>query len=297
MKMFILLFTFLLMSSHSFAQKTSSVKATYADIEKTLGIVPTFMKFVPDAALEGAWQDMKGIQLNASSAIEGKYKELIGLAVASQIPCKYCVYFHTQAALTNGATKEQVKEAVTLAASTRRWSTVLNGNQIDYQAFKNDVDKIHQRMQKKQNVQAMEEKPVPINTPEDAYRDIEQTLGFIPVHLKNYPKNGIVGAWKEMKALEMNPESNIPGEYKHLLSLAVASQVPCDYCTYYHTQSAMLSNSNQERLQEAVAMAAVTRHWSTILNGQEINDSKFRSETQQIMKFVKGKAAKEVTSR
>ncbi len=36
----------------------------------------------------------------------------IALAVASQIPCDYCVYFHTQAAEANGATDEEIPETL-----------------------------------------------------------------------------------------------------------------------------------------------------------------------------------------
>ena len=34
--------------------------------------------------------------LNPNSALSGKAKELIGLAVAAQVPCQYCIYAHTE---------------------------------------------------------------------------------------------------------------------------------------------------------------------------------------------------------
>ena len=40
-----------------------------------------------------------------------KTKQLIGLAVAAQIPCAYCVYAHTKFAKAAGATDAQIKEA------------------------------------------------------------------------------------------------------------------------------------------------------------------------------------------
>lgn len=297
MKVFILLMTLLILPHQLFAAE-SSAKATYDDIQKTLGIVPTFLKQFPERGIEGAWQDMKGIQLNPQTAIPGKYKELIGLAVAAQVPCKYCVYFHTQAALANGATQEEVKEAVALAACTRRWSTVLNGTQADEQTFKKEINKMHERMMKQKNMQAMETKPVQkeMVTAEDAYKDMEMTLGFVPTFLKNYPQSGIVGAWKELKTVEMNPNSAIPGEYKHLIGVAVSGQIPCTYCSYYHTQSALMMNADKQEIQEAVAMAAITREWSTVLNGMDIDEKKFRAETDKVMKFVKKQSTKEVTS-
>ncbi len=51
----------------------------------------------------------------------------MGLAVASQIPCQCCIYFHTEAAKLNGASDEEIKEEVALAI-VRHWSTMLDGS-------------------------------------------------------------------------------------------------------------------------------------------------------------------------
>src|SRR6516162_2028911 len=104
--------------------------ATYQDIEKTLGMVPGFFKVFPQSGIAGAWDEFKTVQLSPNTALDGKTKQLIGLAVAAQIPCQYCIYFHTAAAKANGASDEEIKEAVAMAGVVRHWSTVLNGNQV-----------------------------------------------------------------------------------------------------------------------------------------------------------------------
>ena len=119
-----------------------SAQATYGDIEKTLGIVPGFFKLFPEVGIAGAWAEFKSVQLNPKTRLDGKTKELIGLAVAAQVPCTYCVYFHTAAAKANGATDEEVREAVAMASIARHWSTVLNGMQVDLAAFKHETDTV-----------------------------------------------------------------------------------------------------------------------------------------------------------
>jgi AhpD family alkylhydroperoxidase len=116
--------------------------ATYRDIEATLGSVPTFFKLFPEEGTSGAWGEFKTVQLNPKTALSGKEKELIGLAVAAQIPCSYCIYFHTQAAKLNGATDAEVREAVAMSAITRHWSTVLNGMQADPAGFRQETDTV-----------------------------------------------------------------------------------------------------------------------------------------------------------
>lgn len=124
------------------AAQDASAQATYRDIEQTLGIVPTFFKLFPESGIAGAWAEFKSVQLNPKTKLDGKTKELIGLSLAAQIPCHYCIYFHTAAAKANGATDQEIREAVAMAAIVRHWSTVLNGMQVDFPGFKTEVDTV-----------------------------------------------------------------------------------------------------------------------------------------------------------
>jgi AhpD family alkylhydroperoxidase len=112
------------------------------DVQKTFGFVPEFIRVAPRELLVGFWASLKNFQMNPATQLDAKTKELIGLAVAAQIPCEYCVYFHTQAARKNGATEQEVKEALGMAAVTRMASTMINGSQVDRTAFRRDTDRI-----------------------------------------------------------------------------------------------------------------------------------------------------------
>jgi AhpD family alkylhydroperoxidase len=122
--------------------ENSAAQATYRDIEQTLGSVPTFFKVFPEFGIAGAWAEFKSVQLNPETKLDGKTKELIGLAVAAQIPCQYCIYFHTAAAKLNGASDEEIRETVAMAAIVRHWSTVLNGMQVDVAGFQKETDAV-----------------------------------------------------------------------------------------------------------------------------------------------------------
>jgi AhpD family alkylhydroperoxidase len=101
---------------------------------------PQFMKDTfPEPGLSAAWQESQALS-NPNAALDAKTRELIGLGVAAQIPCTYCVYYHTKAARQAGATDAQIKEAVAAAAETRKWSTMLNGNAYNVDDFKKQID-------------------------------------------------------------------------------------------------------------------------------------------------------------
>ena len=89
---------------------------------------PGWMKqTLPDQALKPLWDEYLAV-MNPTGALDGKTKQLIGLAVAAQIPCEYCVFAHTKAAKAAGATDAQIKEAIAVAALIRFNSTMLNGS-------------------------------------------------------------------------------------------------------------------------------------------------------------------------
>lgn len=129
------------------AQDAAYTKAM-KEIEAEFGVVPEFFKVYPDYALAGAWENFKQMS-GPNSVLPGKYRELLQLAVAAQIPCQYCVYFHTAAAKAHGATDEEIREAIAQGAQTRHWSMILQGNQIDFDEFKKEFDGAMQYMAEK----------------------------------------------------------------------------------------------------------------------------------------------------
>ncbi|MGV0912388.1 carboxymuconolactone decarboxylase family protein [Martelella sp. FOR1707] len=112
------------------------VEAVYDEILKTYGVVPTFMKVYPKHGIAAAWALTRDIEVNENTALSAKTKSLINIAVAAQIPCRYCVWVDSVAAKQLGASQQEIAEAVAQAALTRHWSTVLNGMQIDFEEFK-----------------------------------------------------------------------------------------------------------------------------------------------------------------
>ena len=111
------------------------------EITETLGIVPTMFKSIPDATLEEEWNLFKKIALS-EGAIPNKYQELMGLAISATTKCKYCVHFHTVVAKLFGATDEEIQTALHYAKHTAGWSAYVNGLQLDFNDFKDEMEQI-----------------------------------------------------------------------------------------------------------------------------------------------------------
>lgn len=109
-----------------------------ANAQAVKGAPQWMQQTFPAKALKSALAEDQEIE--GPGALDVKTKALIGLAVAAQIPCQYCVYYHTKIAKAHGATDAQIKEAIAEASLTRKWSTVLNGSDYDMQSFRKQVN-------------------------------------------------------------------------------------------------------------------------------------------------------------
>ena len=113
-------------------------KEVYREIEEAFGLVPSMFKAIPDSSLELEWQLFKRVQME-EGPIPNKYRELIGLAIAGVTKCRYCAFYHTEVAKLFGATDEEIEDALHFAKSTAGWSAYVNGLQIDFEQFKDEI--------------------------------------------------------------------------------------------------------------------------------------------------------------
>lgn len=127
-----------------------ALDAARSEMTTGLGIVPPFIALLPEGTQAGAWEFMKGSSGNPNGQIPPKYRELIALGVAAQIPCAYCAYAHTAFAKANGATDVEIQEAIAYGAEVRLWSTILNGSQYDLDKWKSEIDGILSHVAKAQ---------------------------------------------------------------------------------------------------------------------------------------------------
>ena len=111
--------------------------------------MPTFIRELErdPVALEHSWELVKKFVLG-ESVIPAKYRELMGIAVAAALHCRFCVTFHSGVAKLFGATEEEIKEAAFLAKHTAGWSAFVDGRLADIGQLEKELAKIAQHMSK-----------------------------------------------------------------------------------------------------------------------------------------------------
>lgn len=269
---------------HRPPSKWPEVQHALDEMRGQFGFVPAFVSHITDQALPGTWSEIKNLYFNPHTALEPKLKDAIGLAVASQIPCEMIGYFSEVSALSHDVTPQEMNEAVLMAAITRHWSTILNGSLMDRNEFRKEADQVMAYVQKVMEGFQGQMPPeeafcVRFSSAQETYKDIEKTLGLVPKFFLLFPEEGISGAWSEFKGLQLNPHTALNGKSKELIGLAVAAQIPCEYCAYFHRAAAKLNGATDKEIQESLAASALARHWSAIFHGPEIDMQTFKQET------------------
>ena len=127
-----------------------------------------------------------------------------------------------------------------------------------------------------------------------AEAEMKEAFGTLPSWMMAYPENARAAAWEWNKAIE--GPGVIPPKYQQLIALAVASQIPCEYCTFVHREFATgFFGASKAEISEAVALGANVRHWSTILYGNGIEKEGFRTEIRDIIAHMKAQSQESST--
>ena len=102
--------------------------------------------------------------------------------------------------------------------------------------------------------------------------------GDAPKFMKQtYPEQALKGAWSDWQAV-FSKDGAISQKNKELIALGVAAQIPCEYCIYAHTMAAKKFGATDAEVKEAIAVAALIRQWSTVLNGSAYSMKEFKAE-------------------
>lgn len=118
-----------------------------------------------------------------------------------------------------------------------------------------------------------------------ANAEIKAAFGFVPEFLNVFPDHFRPAIWEWMKPHNAM-DNAIPPKYQELIRMAVAAQIPCDYCTYAHKAQAQLLGATDAEIKEAMASAGFVRYWSTMMNGSEYDLEKFKKEWDQLLENV-----------
>lgn len=171
-----------------------------------------------------------------AGALDEKTKQLIAVAVAHVTQCPYCIKAHVPQAIRKGATKEEIMEAIWVAAAGRASSAYTHAA-IAVDAMEGNT----------------EDKLYPSATPEMARKKANLA-----------PK--IVETWRGFSNAVFKAGA-IDEKTKQLIALGVAHVTQCANCIKGHTQTAILKGATNEQVMEAIWVASEMRAGAAYAHG------------------------------
>ena len=134
-KMKKLLFILLLVGLHSTGFSQDST-LTSEEKEELLAQSP-FNNVYPTSILKSSDAYFKAqMGLYKEGAIAEKEAHLVALGTSAATKCQYCIPYHIAELKRLGASEDEIKTAVLIAADIMKMSTLFYGNEFDLEAFK-----------------------------------------------------------------------------------------------------------------------------------------------------------------
>ena len=130
-----LLFTLLLSAicSTAFSQDATLT----AEEKKELLEASPFNSIYPESILKSADTYFKAqMGLYKEGVIPEKEAHLVALGTSAAVKCQYCIPYHVSELKRLGASEDEIKTAVLIAADIMKMSTLFYGNEFDLEAFK-----------------------------------------------------------------------------------------------------------------------------------------------------------------
>lgn len=133
MKKLIFTLLFTAICSTAFSQDATLT----AEEKKELLEASPFNSIYPESILKSADTYFKAqMGLYLKGAIAEKEAHLVALGTSAAIKCQYCVPYHISELKRLGASEDEIKTAVLIAADIMKMSTLFYGNEFDLEAFK-----------------------------------------------------------------------------------------------------------------------------------------------------------------
>ena len=133
MKKTLLILLFLGVNSICFSQ---DLKLTNDEKQQILAESP-FNNVYPESILKSSATYFKAqMGLYKEGAIAEKEAHLVALGTSAAVKCQYCIPYHIAELKRLGASEDEIKTAVLIAADIMKMSTLFYGNEFDLEAFK-----------------------------------------------------------------------------------------------------------------------------------------------------------------
>ena len=187
--------------------------------------------------------------------IETKAARLAAVSASAAMKCEYCITAQVALAKVAGATDDEIKAAVQIAAEVARFSVLLYGNEFGQDKLKAIVQKMTQKPAKKAAT-----KKAPKKSP---------FYPMYPAQLADAAES-YFGQWNKV-LFKTGP---IEAKAARLAAVSASATMKCEYCITAQVALAKSAGASDDELKAAIQIAAEVARFSILLYGNEFGQDK-----------------------
>jgi|GEM_PF-765775 len=185
--------------------------------------------------------------------IKAKAARLTAISASAAIRCEYCITAQVALGKAAGATDDEIKAAIQIAAEVSRFSILLYGNEFGQEKLKKIIEKMTQKPAAKADEKVAKKagKKSPFYT-------------MYPTKLADAAE-GYFGQWN--KALFK--EGPIDTKAARLAAISASAAIRCEYCISAQVALAKVAGATDDEIKAAIQIAAEVSRFSILLYGNE----------------------------
>lgn len=199
--------------------------------------------------------------------IATKEARLTAISASAAMKCEYCISAQVALAKVAGATADQIKAAIQIAAEVSRFSILLYGNEFGQDNLKKVVDKM-------------------IKKPAKPGKKATKTGPFYAL----YPRalapaaEAYFGEWNKV----LFKKGPIDTKSARLAAISASAAMKCEYCITAQVALAKVAGATDDQIKAATQIAADVGRFSILLYGNEYGQDNLN----KVIKKMTSKPAK-----
>tara|TARA_Y100001934_G_scaffold266871_1_gene346875 strand:+ start:272 stop:973 length:702 start_codon:yes stop_codon:yes gene_type:complete len=195
--------------------------------------------------------------------IAPKAARLAAISASAATKCEYCITAQVALGEAAGATGDEIKGAIQIAAEVARFSILLYGNEFGQDNLKAVLKKMTQK---------------PAEAQKPAEQQAEKPAKKSPFY-KMYPAQlapaaeAYFGQWNKV----LFKEGPIETKVARLAAISASAAMKCEYCITAQVVLAKTAGASDDEIKAAIQIAAEVERFSTLLYGNEFGQDKLKT--------------------
>lgn len=120
---------------------------------------------------------------------------------------------------------------------------------------------------------------------EETLKDIENTLGLVPIFMKTLPRDFLIREWPLFKIYSFE-KKKILSKYRERISSATTASMRCPYCVLFNVGLSHMNSATDDGFEEVTFLTNYIERGSAIFSIQHNGYNKFKKKPDKTLEYL-----------